>query len=289
MLVSSPYRRRANHPFNGWFWFLILGIIVFLFYYPIKRKSGFLEEKALESGLLNYIGKEVNKVYIEKVKSLVLRKELVAEEVRDLNIIYTSIHGSGPIPIKRTLAELGFEKLNIVKEQEKPYGNFPTALYQNPEDKSIFNMDLDMANNINLDIIFGTDPDCNRIGVVVKENTGQYKGVTGKQTGMLLANYMLKSLKDRNELPENAATIKTIVTTEGVRKVVESFRAELIDTLTGFKYIGEKIKEFEEANLNEFIFGLEESYGYLAGTFVRDKDAIVAAILIIEMALYYKK
>jgi phosphoglucomutase len=247
------------------------------------------EEKALELGLLEYIGEAVDKVYIEKVKSLILRKELVAEKAKELNIIFTPIHGSGLMPIKRTLNELGFEKVNIVKEQEKPDGNFPTAPYPNPEDKSVFNLALDMAKEINPDIIFGTDPDCDRIGVVVKDNSGEYKVLTGNQTGMLLAHYMLKSLKDRNELPENAAVVKTIVTTEGVRKIVESFGAELIDTLTGFKYIGEKIKEFEETNSNSFIFGLEESYGYLAGTFVRDKDAVIAAVLITEMTLYYKE
>ncbi|CUO46036.1 phospho-sugar mutase [Clostridium disporicum] len=247
------------------------------------------EEEALASGLLNYIGEDVDKIYIEKVKSLILRKELVAEKAKDLNIIYTPIHGSGLMPIKRTLTELGFENLNIVKEQEKPDGNFPTASYPNPEDKNVFNIALEMAKDINPDIIFGTDPDCDRIGVVVKENSGEYKVLTGNQTGMLLAHYMLKSLKDMDKLPENAAVIKTIVTTEGVRKIVESFGAELIDTLTGFKYIGEKIKEFEETSSNTFIFGLEESYGYLAGTFVRDKDAVIAATLITEMVLYYKE
>ena len=146
-----------------------------------------------------------------------------------------------------------------------------------------------MAKESNPDIIFGTDPDCDRIGVVVKDNTGDYKVLTGNQTGMLLAYYMLKSLRDMNELPGNASVIKTIVTTEGVRRIVESFETELIDTLTGFKYIGEKIKEFEETNSNSFIFGLEESYGYLTGTFVRDKDAVIADTLITEMALYYKE
>lgn len=247
------------------------------------------EEEAISKGLLQYIGEDVDKVYIEKVKSLSLRRELIKEKAKDLNIIYTPIHGSGLMPIKRVLSELGFKKLNIVKEQEKPDGNFPTASYPNPEDKSVFNIALEMAKESNPDIIFGTDPDCDRIGVVVKDNVGQYKVLTGNQTGMLLAHYMLKSLSDRNELPKNSAVIKTIVTTEGVRKIVESFGAELIDILTGFKYIGEKIKEFEETNSNSFIFGFEESYGYLAGTFVRDKDAVIAAALITEMALYYKE
>ena len=247
------------------------------------------EEEAISKGLLQYIGEDIDKVYIDKVKNLVLRKELIQEKAKELNIIYTPIHGSGLMPIKRALTELGFENLNVVKEQENPDGNFPTASYPNPEDKSVFNLALEMAKETNPDIIFGTDPDCDRIGVVVKDNTGEYKVLTGNQTGMLLAHYMLKSLSDRNELPKNSAVIKTIVTTEGVRKIVESFEAELIDTLTGFKYIGEKIKEFEETNSNSFIFGLEESYGYLAGTFVRDKDAVIAAVLITEMVLYYKE
>ena len=247
------------------------------------------EEEAMEKGLLQYIGEDIDKVYIEKVKSLILRKELVNEKAKDLNIIYTPIHGSGLMPIKRVLTELGFEKLSIVKEQENPDGDFPTTPYPNPEAKQVFELALEMAKDINPDIIFGTDPDADRIGVIVKDNSGEYKVLTGNETGMLLAHYMLKSLKDRNELPENAAVIKTIVTTEAVKNIVESFNAKLIDTLTGFKYIGEKIKEFEETNSNTFIFGLEESYGYLAGTFVRDKDAVVAATLITEMTLYYKE
>ena len=247
------------------------------------------EEEAMEKGLLQYIGEDIDKVYIEKVKSLILRKELVNEKAKDLNIIYTPIHGSGLMPIKRVLTELGFEKLSIVKEQENPDGDFPTTPYPNPEAKQVFELALEMAKDINPDIIFGTDPDADRIGVIVKDNSGEYKVLTGNETGMLLAHYMLKSLKDRNELPENAAVIKTIVTTEAVKNIVESFNATLIDTLTGFKYIGEKIKEFEETNSNTFIFGLEESYGYLAGTFVRDKDAVVAATLITEMTLYYKE
>ena len=247
------------------------------------------EEEAMEKGLLQYIGEDIDKVYIEKVKSLILRKELVNEKAKDLNIIYTPIHGSGLMPIKRVLTELGFENLSIVKEQENPDGDFPTTPYPNPEAKQVFELALEMAKDINPDIIFGTDPDADRIGVIVKDNSGEYKVLTGNETGMLLAHYMLKSLKDRNELPENAAVIKTIVTTEAVKNIVESFNAKLIDTLTGFKYIGEKIKEFEETNSNTFIFGLEESYGYLAGTFVRDKDAVVAATLITEMTLYYKE
>ena len=146
-----------------------------------------------------------------------------------------------------------------------------------------------MAKEIQPDIIFGTDPDCDRIGVVVKDNNGEYQVLSGNQTGMLLTNYILSSLKEMNKLPENGAVIKTIVTTESVRKMTEEYGVTLIDTLTGFKYIGEKIREFEESGSNEYLFGFEESYGYLAGTFARDKDAVVASMLIAEMTLYYKE
>lgn len=177
----------------------------------------------------------------------------------------------------------------VVKEQEMPDGNFPTAPYPNPEDPKVFKLALDMAKEIQPDIIFGTDPDCDRIGVVVKDNNGEYQVLSGNQTGMLLTNYILSSLKEMNKLPENGAVIKTIVTTESVRKMTEEYGVTLIDTLTGFKYIGEKIREFEESGSNEYLFGFEESYGYLAGTFARDKDAVVASMLIAEMTLYYKE
>ncbi len=170
-----------------------------------------------------------------------------------------------------------------------PDGNFPTAPYPNPEDPKVFKLALDMAKEIQPDIIFGTDPDCDRIGVVVKDNNGEYQVLSGNQTGMLLTNYILSSLKEMNKLPENGAVIKTIVTTESVRKMTEEYGVTLIDTLTGFKYIGEKIREFEESGSNEYLFGFEESYGYLAGTFARDKDAVVASMLIAEMTLYYKE
>ena len=247
------------------------------------------EEEAISKGLLKYIGEDVDKVYIEKVKSLSLRKELIKEKAKDLNIIYTPIHGSGNVPVRRILKELGYENVFVVKEQEMPDGNFPTAPYPNPEDPKVFKLALDMAKEIQPDIIFGTDPDCDRIGVVVKDNNGEYQVLSGNQTGMLLTNYILSSLKEMNKLPENGAVIKTIVTTESVRKMTEEYGVTLIDTLTGFKYIGEKIREFEESGSNEYLFGFEESYGYLAGTFARDKDAVVASMLIAEMTLYYKE
>ncbi|MCH1961847.1 phospho-sugar mutase [Clostridium perfringens] len=247
------------------------------------------EKESLDKGLLSYIGEDVDKEYIKNVKSLVIRKDLVKEKAKDLKIIYTPIHGSGNKPVRRVLHELGFNNVKVVKEQEKPDGNFPTAAYPNPEDKSVFKLALEMAKTENPDVIFGTDPDCDRIGVIVKDNSRDYKILTGNQTGMLLADYMLKSLKDEGRLSSKGAIIKTIVTTEGVKNIAEYYGVDLINTLTGFKYIGEKIGEFEKTKSNDFIFGLEESYGYLAGTFVRDKDAVIASTLIAEMALYYKE
>lgn len=246
-------------------------------------------EDAKKKGLLNIIGEEVDKVYIDKVKDLTIRKDLVKNYAKDLKIIYTPIHGSGNIPVRRTLKELGYENLSVVKEQELPDGNFPTAPYPNPEQPSVFNIALDMAKSIEPDVIFGTDPDCDRIGVVAKDGSGEYRVLTGNQTGVLLTHYIVSSLKELNKLPSNGAVIKTIVTSEMATRIAEDYGVKLIDVLTGFKYIGEKIKEFEKTGLSTYLFGFEESYGCLAGTFVRDKDAVIGAMLICEMALYYKK
>lgn len=255
-------------------------------YSKIKTMS---EEEALEKGLLVYIGENVDKAYIESLKSLTIREELVKDHAKDLKIVYTPIHGSGNVPVRRVLSELGYENVLVVKEQELPNGNFPTAPYPNPENPDVFKIAMEMANKVNADVIFGTDPDCDRIGVVVKDNKGEFRVLTGNQTGMLLVNYVLGSLKELNKLPKNGVVIKTIVTTESVRKMAEAYGVKLIDVLTGFKYIGEKIREFEETGSNEYLIGFEESYGYLFGTFSRDKDAVVASMLIAEMTLYYKK
>lgn len=255
-------------------------------YSKIKTMS---EEEALEKGLLVYIGENVDKAYIESLKSLTIREELVKDHAKDLKIVYTPIHGSGNVPVRRVLSELGYENVLVVKEQELPNGNFPTAPYPNPENPDVFKIAMEMANKVNADVIFGTDPDCDRIGVVVKDNKGEFRVLTGNQTGMLLVNYVLSSLKELNKLPKNGVVIKTIVTTESVRKMAEAYGVKLIDVLTGFKYIGEKIREFEETGSNEYLIGFEESYGYLFGTFSRDKDAVVASMLIAEMTLYYKK
>lgn len=252
-----------------------------------KVKTISLEEAA-KQGSLKLIGEEVDKSYFERVKGLAIRKDLVKNSAKDLRIIYTPIHGSGNVPVRRVLKELGYENVFVVKEQEVPNGNFPTAAYPNPEEPKVFEIALAMAEEIKPDIIFGTDPDCDRIGVVIKDNKEEYRILTGNQTGILLTNYILNSLRETNKLPKDGVIIKTIVTSELAKRITENYGVELIDVLTGFKYIGEKIKEFEETNSQNFLFGFEESYGYLAGDFVRDKDAVIAATLISEMALYYK-
>ncbi|MFL0269799.1 phospho-sugar mutase [Candidatus Clostridium radicumherbarum] len=245
-------------------------------------------EEAVKRGYLNIIGEEVDKSYFERVKGLTLRSELVKARAKDLKIIYTPIHGSGNIPVRRVLKELGYENVFVVKEQETPDGTFPTAAYPNPEEPKVFELALKMAEKIKPDIIFGTDPDCDRIGVVVKDNNGEYRVLSGNQTGVLLSNYILNSLKEKDKLSKDGAIIKTIVTSELAARISENYGVEIIDVLTGFKYIGEKIKDFEETNTKDFIFGFEESFGYLAGDFVRDKDAVIASTLISEMALFYK-
>jgi len=247
------------------------------------------EKIALEKGLLTYIGEDLDKLYYEKVKALTIRTDLVKEKAGNLNVIYTPIHGSGNVPVRSVLEQLGYSNVKVVKEQEAPDGNFPTASYPNPENPDVFELAVKMAKTENPDIIFGTDPDCDRIGLVAKDSSGEYKVLTGNQTGLLLTHYVLNSLKETNKLPQNGVVIKTIVTTEGARSIAEDFDIEIMDVLTGFKYIGEKIREFEDAGNKTYLFGFEESYGYLAGNFVRDKDAVIASMLVCEMCLYYKE
>jgi phosphoglucomutase len=248
-------------------------------------KVKYIEEaEALNKGLLNIIGEEIDKKYIDSVKSLSLRKDLV-KEMKDFKIVYTPLHGTGAMPVKRVLKEIGFENVIVVPEQEVPDSNFSTVKSPNPEEHDAFELAISLAEKENADVIIGTDPDCDRVGVVIKDKDGIYQVLTGNQTGALLVDYILSSMET---IPENSVIIKTIVTSELGKAVAEHYGVETIDTLTGFKFIGEKIKEFEEKRDKNFLFGYEESYGYLAGTFVRDKDGVVSAMLIAEMAAYYK-
>lgn len=245
--------------------------------------------EAMNKGLMNYIGAEMYESYIERIKGLTIREDLVKEHASDLKIIYTPIHGTGNIPVRMILDNLGYNQVEIVKEQELPDGNFPTAPYPNPEDSKVFKLALEMAKDFNPDIILGTDPDCDRIGAVVKDNNGEYRVLTGNQVGVLLTHYIVSSLKDMNKLTPAGTIIKTIVSTDMVKPICKAYNVQLEEVLTGFKYIGEMIKNFESApEKNKFLLGFEESYGYLSGDFVRDKDAVVAAMLICEMTLYYK-
>ncbi|MDI3534940.1 MAG: phosphoglucomutase [Thermosediminibacterales bacterium] len=254
-------------------------------YSDIKTMS---REEAEKRGLLKFIGKEVDDCYIEKVKSLCLRPEVIKQVGDEFKIVYTPFHGTGNVPVRRVLTELGFKNVIVVKEQELPDPDFSTVKYPNPEEHEAFELAVELAEKENADIIFGTDPDCDRVGVVVKNREGCYVVLTGNQTGALLLDYILSAKKEKGELPDNGVMVKTIVTSEMGRAVADYYGVETVDTLTGFKFIGEKIKEFEEKGDKQFLFGYEESYGYLAGTFVRDKDAVIASMLIAEMALYYK-
>ncbi len=245
-------------------------------------------EEAIADGSIEIVGEKVDRAYYESIKTLCIKKDLIQEMAGELEIIFTPLHGSGNVPVRTILSELGYAKVHVVPEQELPDGNFPTAPYPNPENPDVFELALKMNEHINADLIFGTDPDADRLGVVVLEEDGTSQVLSGNQTGMLITNYMLKALTEEGKLPENGVIIKTIVTTESVRKIAEKYGVEVMDVLTGFKYIGEKIEEFKDTGSHQFIFGFEESFGYSLGTFTRDKDAVVTAMMVCEMALYYK-
>ncbi|NLY18240.1 MAG: phospho-sugar mutase [Clostridiaceae bacterium] len=242
---------------------------------------------AKEAGLIEMIGQEIDDEYIESLKTLSVLK--IDQEVLDkCRIIYTPIHGAGNIPVRRILKETGFNNIYVVPEQELPDPDFSTVKYPNPEEKAAFVLAISMAKDMDVDLIIGTDPDCDRVGVVVKNRNGEYVTLTGNQTGCLLMEYILQGLKRQGKLPPNGFVVKTIVTTELARKIADFYNVKLVEVLTGFKFIGEQILHRDEQGNEKFIFGFEESYGYLAGTFVRDKDAVVASMLIAEMYAWYK-
>lgn len=245
------------------------------------------EQEAIEKGLLEIIGKNVDDAYIAMLKELSINPSVIEKVADDFKLIYTPLHGSGNKLVRRILAETGFKNVIVVKEQELPDSAFSTVKSPNPEEKSAFEIAIELAKKENSDLIIGTDPDCDRVGVVVRAGD-EYKVLTGNQTGMLLCDYILSAKKETNTLPNNAFIVKTIVTTELARVIAESYGVELVECLTGFKYIGEQIKLRDEFGDQKYLFGFEESYGYLAGTSVRDKDGVVASMLIGEMAAWYK-
>lgn len=238
--------------------------------------------------LLVSIGKEIDDIYTEKVKALSMNEDSVKKTYKDLKIIYTPLHGAGNIPVRRVLKELGFEKVTVVPEQELPDENFSTVKYPNPEERAVFELALKMAVEIDPDIIFATDPDADRVGVLVKDALGKYVVLSGNQTGALLIDFVLSSMKRRGKLNPKTTIIDTIVSSRLGANIAESYGAQVVTVLTGFKYIADKINEFVRTGDNEFAFAYEESFGFLAGDFVRDKDAIIASMLVCEMAAYHK-
>lgn len=246
------------------------------------------KEEALKQGLLKIIGNEIDDAYINAVKSSGINPELCRKYGKEAKIIYTPIHGSGNKPVRRVLEEIGFNNILVVKEQELPDSDFSTVKYPNPEEKAVFNIAIQLAEKEGVELIIGTDPDADRVGVVVKDDQGEYITLSGNQIGCLLLEYILSQKQQNNELPQNAFVVKTIVSSDLARKIADEYGVEIIDVLTGFKFIGEQIKLFHDTGKKRFIFGFEESYGYLSGTYARDKDAVVASMLIAEVYTWYK-
>lgn len=256
----------------------------------LKAVHTMAKEKAVEIGLYRVPGESLDTDYIEEIRKLVLRPEVIQEMADELKIVYTPLHGTGRVPVKRVLEELGFHHVYVVKEQEMPDGDFPTVSYPNPEDPAVFTLALRLAKEVDADLILATDPDADRLGVYGKDAvTGEYHPFTGNMTGVLLAEYLLSQRKELNRLPENGAIVKTIVSTNMIDNLAKEYGVKVIEVLTGFKYIGEQIKWFGENHTYSYLFGFEESYGCLTGTYARDKDAVGAVAALCEAAAYYKK
>ena len=245
-------------------------------------------EEAKQKGLYNVVGKEIDDAYIEEIKKLVLNPEVIKKQ-KDLKIVYTPLHGTGNMLVKRVLSELGFENVSIVAEQEQPDGDFPTVSYPNPEDAKAFELALNLARKENADVVLATDPDADRLGIYVKDTkTNEYIGFTGNMSCLLVAEYRLSQLKMRGLIPENGAMIKSIVSSNLAEAIANGYNIKLDKVLTGFKNIGKKMKEYETTNEGQYLFGYEESYGCLIGDYARDKDGISAVMALCEAAAYYK-
>ena len=247
------------------------------------------KEEAVKAGLFEVIGQAVDDAYMAELKKQIIHMDAIEAEGRNLKIVYTPLHGTGNIPARRILKELGFENVYVVPEQELPNGDFPTVSYPNPEAAEAFELGLKLAKEVDADIVLATDPDADRLGVRVKDKNGEYHDLTGNMSGCLLANYELSQRKAVNgSLPEDGALVKTIVTTNLADAIAKGYNVKLIEVLTGFKYIGQQILGFENSGKGTYLFGFEESYGCLIGTYARDKDAIVATMALWEAAAYYK-
>lgn len=246
-------------------------------------------DKAVADGKIVMIGDDIESAYLDCVAAQSINSDLIREKGDNLTFVYTPFHGSGNKPVRKILKRMGFDNVVVVKEQELPDGRFPTVKSPNPENKEGFTIAIEYAKKCGADLIIGTDPDADRVGIIVKNKNGEYNTYTGNQVGAMLTEYILSSLKSRGELADDAYVVKTIVTTNLTKAICDNYGVEMKEVLTGFKFIGEKIKESEETGKGTYIFGFEESYGYLKGTYARDKDAVVATMLIAEMTLWCKE
>lgn len=244
---------------------------------------------AKASGMYQTIGADIDDPYMEELKKLVLHQDCIDKVGADMKIVYSPLHGTGNIPVRRVLKELGFKNVYVVPEQELPDGNFPTVSYPNPEAEEAFELGLALGKKVDADLILATDPDADRLGVYVKDSkTGEYHSLTGNMSGCLIGDYVIGQKKELFGLPEDGAFIRSIVSTNMADAIAAHYGIELIEVLTGFKFIGQKILEFETTGKGTYLFGMEESYGCLPGTYARDKDAIVASMVLCEAAAYYK-
>ena len=248
------------------------------------------EDEAIQKGLLVYFGKEIDDAYMEALKKQIIHPEVIREMADDIRIVYTPFHGAGLVPVTRVLEELGFKHVYVVPEQKDPDPDFTTLDYPNPEDPKAFTLALKLAKEKDADIVLATDPDADRLGIYAKDaKTGEYIGFTGNMSGMLIGEYILRERTLTHTMPENPAFVTTIVTTNLAKAIAAKYGCHYVECLTGFKYIGEQIRLFEEQKSYNYVFGLEESYGCLAGTHARDKDAPVAVMMLCEAAAFYKK
>ena len=246
-------------------------------------------DAAVKSGKIVIIGDEVENKYLDCVEKQCINEKLCREKGSSLKFVYTPFHGAGNKPVRKILSRIGFDNVVVVKEQELPDGDFPTVESPNPENKEGFKIAIGYAKECGADLIIGTDPDSDRVGILVRSADGEYVSFTGNQVGALLCEYILSQKKAEGTIPEDGYVVKTIVTTNIIKAICDAYGVEMKEVLTGFKFIGELIKKSEETGVGEYIFGFEESYGYLKGTYARDKDAVVATMLIAEMALYYQE
>ncbi len=256
-------------------------------YHQVKTMD---KDEALKAGLYQVIGAEIDDAYMAELKKQIIHPEVIKEVADDIRIVYSPFHGTGNVPVRRILSELGFKHVYVVPEQELPDPDFTTLEYPNPEDPKAFTLALKLAKEKNADIVLATDPDADRLGIYALDSkTGEYMPFTGNMSGMLIAEYILRERAATGTMPENPALVTTIVTTNMARAISDDYRVKFIEVLTGFKYIGEQIKLFEQSGSNNYVFGLEESYGCLAGTHARDKDAVVAVMCLCEVAAWCKK